>query len=858
MVRTTRCTTGLHHWAALQSCNTQRGPKYGAPMYTRTCVGLAAALLIVSCSNDDSAAPPTTATASTVAVVTTAAATSTVPPVPGFSAEITRTEYGIPHIVADDWGSLGFGQGYAYSQDRACTLLDQVIKVRGDRAKWFGPGENNGNVDSDFAYRHLGLWRDADTRFGDQSERVDDLVTGYVAGFNAALAADGAHGWCAGEDWVQPITTTDLYANLSDITLFASGGVLIDQIATAQPPDTSGIDTAPADTAPADTTPADTTPADTTTTLGSNGWAIGSAGSSDGGGMLIANPHFPWEGEKRLWESQLTLTTGEVNVYGVGLTGVPGVLIGFNDSVAWTHTVSAGHRMTLYSLALAPGDPTSYVYGGETRAMAAQDITIDVLQPDGSTVQQARTMYSSHYGPMLNLPFGWTDTLAFTMRDANIDNTDILEQFMGMDSATSMDEFIDAHRTANGIPWVNTIATSADGRAWYADTAATPNLSAEAITGWQAEVAAGGLAKTVLDNGAILLNGSDPINEWVDDPTATRPGILPFDQQPQLERDDYVFNANDSHWLANPAELLTGYSPFTGAEGIPQSSRTRENAMLLTDPTLRGDDGLFTRDELQAAWFSNRALHADLLRDEVVKACDEQQLVLVADKPFDLSPGCDVLRDWDGRLNTDSRGAVLWREFLASFTGDDRRDAGNLYAVPFDATDPVGTPNTLADDTGVITDNIAVAMQALRSQGWALDIALGDVQYDGRAIDDRIAIPGGTNLEGAISIVGCCSGANTFAPKGDVGTSVDGRAYRSVGYPVTSGNSFVMVLAFTSDGPQAQAVLTYGQPDQPTDPNYTAQTKIYSGKELRPVLFSAADVAAGAVGQTLTVTGNRG
>ncbi len=823
-------------------------------MRNRSRVGLAALLLIAACSDDGSSTSTDSSPDSspaTAAPATTEAAATTTEAAPGYSAQITRTEFGIPHIVADDWGSLGFGQGYAYAQDRACTLLDQIIKVRGERAAWFGPGENNENVDSDFAYRHLGLWDDADERFGDQPQRVSEMVTGYVAGFNTAIEADGASGWCAGEDWVQPITTTDLYANLNDITLFASAGNLIDPIATAQPPDTTTTDTAADDTVAL-------TPGDTTTTLGSNGWAIGAAGSESGGGMLIANPHFPWEGEKRLWESHLTLTTGELNVYGVGLTGVPGVLIGFNDHVAWTHTVSAGYRMTLYELSLAPGDATSYLYGSETKAMTADEIEIDVLQADGSTQPLTRTMYASHYGPMLNLPFGWTDAKAYTMRDANIDNTDILEQFFGMNAATGMDEFIDAHRTANGIPWVNTIATSADGRAWYADTAATPNLSPEAIASWQAEVFSGGLAKTLLDNGAIMLNGSDPANEWVDDPAATRPGILPFEQQPQLERDDFVFNANDSHWLANPAELLTGFSPLTGAEGIPQSSRTRENAMLLADPTLRGDDGLFTRDELQAAWFSNRALHADLLRDQVVKACDEQQVVLVEGLPFDITPACDALRNWDGLLNNDSRGAVLWREFLISFSRDDRSNAGNLYSVPFDPADPVGTPNTIADDTVTISNNLAAAMMALESQGWALDIALGDVQYDGRAIDERISIPGGTNLEGAISIVDCCSGANTLAPKGDPGENIDGRYFTSAGYPVTFGNSFVMVLEFTADGPVAQAVLTYGQPDDPANPDFTAQTKVYSGKDLRAVLFTPDEVAAGAVGDTLTVTGDRG
>ena len=72
-----------------------------------------------------------------------AAAASSPPtsPAPGgtdagdYEAAIVRDERGVPHITAADWGSLGFGQGYALGEDRACTLLDQVVKVRGERAQ---------------------------------------------------------------------------------------------------------------------------------------------------------------------------------------------------------------------------------------------------------------------------------------------------------------------------------------------------------------------------------------------------------------------------------------------------------------------------------------------------------------------------------------------------------------------------------------------------------------------------------------------------------------------------------------------------------------------------------------------------
>ena len=842
-------------------------------MQRRIAVCVVAAVFAVACSQSpksrttasSSVASPTTVTSITVSpatsseTATTASGTSATPATaanPGYSANITRTTYGIPHIVADDWGSLGFGQGYAFAQDRACTLIDQVIKVRGERSKWFGPGDGDANLNTDFAYRQLGLHATADKRFANQPPNVADMIKGYVAGFNAELAAQGPHGWCEGKPWVQPITTTDVYAYLNDVLLFASSGVLIQPIATAQPPQAAPPDTIAA-SADASTGSIAAAPSkfNLKTTMASNGWAIGASLSERGGGMLLSNPHFPWEGEKRLWESQLTLTTGELNVYGVSLSGVPGVLIGFNDNVAWTHTVSAGYRMTLYELTLTPGDPTSFVYGNTTEKMTSKDVTIDVMQADGTTKPQTRTMWSSHYGPLLNLPFGWTTEKAYTMRDANIDNPDALAQFFGMDAAKSMDDFINVHRTANGIPWVNTIATSSDGRAWYADTAATPNLSPAALAVWKANVDSGALAKTVLDNGAILLDGSDPVNEWVDDPAATRPGILAFAKQPQLERSDFVFNSNDSHWLANPAQLLTGYSPLTGPEVVPQSPRTRMNAMLLADPAVRGADGRISLAEMEGALFSNRGLHSDLLLKSVIQACDATPSATIDETPYALADACGVLRNWDGRYNLDSKGAPLWREFLGRFKT--RTDAGDLYAVPFEPTDPVGTPNTLNADTASVLTKLATAAKALLAAGHPIESALGEMQFDGRAGSDRTPLPGGQNLDGAASIVACCSGAKTLAPKGDPGTSNTADGFTTLGYPVSTGDSFIMAMEFTSGGPHAEALLTYGQPDDPASPDFTSQTKLFAKGTFRPVLFTPDQIKAGAI-STATVTGRRG
>src|SRR4051812_49642416 len=56
-----------------------------------------------------------------------------------YDVTVTRTEYGIPHIVARDYGSLGYGYGYAFAQDNLCTMAADYVTVEGQRSRWFGP-----------------------------------------------------------------------------------------------------------------------------------------------------------------------------------------------------------------------------------------------------------------------------------------------------------------------------------------------------------------------------------------------------------------------------------------------------------------------------------------------------------------------------------------------------------------------------------------------------------------------------------------------------------------------------------------------------------------------------------------------
>lgn len=843
---------------------------------------VAGALVLAACSGDDDAAAPSPTTvavtepAATAPPATTAATTA--PPTtvaePEFTyqASIRRTAHNIPHITADSYGSLGYGYGYAFAEDHLCSLADVIVQVRSEAASFFGPGDGDRWVDQDAVYEAMDLYGRAGTEFDGADTQLQDMVRGYAAGYNRYLAdtgADAVPGYCAGEPWVRPIDEYDLVAYYKALSWRASIDPLLDYIATAVPPTAAAA--APATSAPA---PAASTTAATSTTvasaavttttlaprpnpsvpdntidpgvatdrvdaaldalvpdvdtLGSNAWAVGPERTEDGTTMLVGNPHFPWEGALRFYEVQLTIP-GDLNVYGVSLLGSPAVNIGFTEGVAWSHTVSAGKRFTVYTLTLDPADPTRYVYGDETRAMESRAVTVDVLGADGTVTPVERTIWFSHYGPVLNFPgVGWSDTQVLTVRDANADNDELIPQFAAMNRAQSMDELISAHADNQGIPWVNTIAASADGRIWYADTSSSPNLSDEAIAQWDAAVAEGGLVKIALDNGVIILDGSDPVNEWVDDPDARDPGVVAFDAMPQLERDDFVFNANDPYWFVNPAELLGGFSPVHGLADTPLSPRTRMNARQLEQTTGdAGDDGLFSREELRDSSIGNRVFTAELLVDDVVARCraeiDEQAI-------------CDVLANWDRRNDIDSVGPALWRTFLNQFGFGDLLDAGPLWQNPFDPADPLNTPSGLSDDPAVMV-NLQAAADALRANGFDIDTPLGEVQYAIRG-DVRVPIHGGLGIEGVSNVVAPGRNATTTEAGPDTAGATD------VEWPVANGTSFIYNVEFTADGPVAEAFLTYGETGDPTSPFFSDQTQLFSAKQWRPILFTDDAIAA--------------
>jgi acyl-homoserine-lactone acylase len=771
------------------------------------------------------------------------------------TAQIRYTTGGIPHILAHNYADAGFGYGYAFAKDNLCTMANGYITVEAQRSRYFGPsgsyiqrasGLVENNLESDIYFQqiidshivqHLAQGLNADEK---------QTVAGYVKGYNTYLAdVGGAKGvpdpTCRGQAWVKPITVLDAYMRVYQLMLEGSSDVAISGITEAAPP------TAAPAAHPAAINPARTARALAaawrahTSTLGSNAVAIGSAGTRDHRGLLLGNPHFPWIGTERFFQAQLTIP-GKINVTGASLYGVPLILIGHNENVAWSHTVSTAIRFTPFQLTLVKGHPTEYLQNGKAVAMTPRTVTVLAKQPDGKLAKVTHILWWTRYGPVFNNLEGsslpWTTTTAFAFADANANNlARAVNTWFGFDRATSTQQILSILKKYQGIPWVNTIATDRAGLALYADIGSIPNVSnAEAK---RCDTPLGKFTFAAV--GLPILNGAKTSCDWANDPDAAAPGIFGPSHEPYLLRHDYVTNSNDSFWLANPHHPLTGFARIIGTEDTARTLRTRIG-LIQVQARIDGTDGQgppgFTLAAMRHLDLSDDSYAAQLTLPALVKLCGKFQssggAPTSSGGKVPVGDACTTLAHWNMRANTDQRGAVLF----AAFWNFAEAASPSPFSHPFQLSHPVTTPYGLDTANTTVRDALGDAIQQLNQAHIPIDTTLGAVQYV-TYHGSHITIPGGPgDPDGIFNAI------YEDTEPGDSLTSPD------------TGSSFIQVVTWRKNSPcpVGSTILTYGESSNPTSPHFADQTKLFSKKEWLPDLFCQSQLAADPHLQVVTVS----
>ncbi len=788
-------------------------------------------------------------------------------PEPTYSAEIRRTEYGIPHIKADNWASLGYGYGYAYSQDNFCVTMREVAQASGRWAELTGDG-----VDRDQLWRFVnGSKEEFRTNFYDKLPQRDrDLITGYAAGMSRYLEETGeenlpeGENGCRGEPWVYSFDGVELMMYLRKIALQASTdlGIVRDAILAVKGPDIDQIAMADQLGVRANLLGdlRDMGMAIRPTEVGSNAIALGSDATQNGGGLLLGNPHQPWSGSGRWYEAHLTIP-GEYDVAGASLQGLPWIGIGFTKDVAWTHTVDYASRFTLYEVRINPENHMQYEYDGEWRDITATTVSANELQEDGSLVAHERTFYSTHYGLVLDLggvnpAIGGWPTFAgtlMTMRDANLDTgLRSLQQWVEKSQATNMEQYRDALRHM-GNPVFHEIAADRHGSIFYGQISAVPHVDQAKLDNCMDGI--GALIADITTNAFIGLNGSRSECEWgVDADAPVDTNVFGLASHPQILGRGSVGNSNNSYWLSDPGKPLEGFPVvfgWMGHEGDQQFMRTRITHQMIA-ARLAGNDELsetplFDFETLKGLMYSNRVLAAEITLDDVLEICNDFLIspaaaVIDADTFDALSGTCDVLAAWDRRVNVDSRGAQVFTEFWGGIRDTYGSPYQNVvvsdefWQVDYDPADPIYTPSgidkSVQANRDLVIEKLLRAHQRLADAGVALDAPWGEVQFL-----ERNGVP--------VPIHGGSGPAGIF---GAISASLQNGGYKNPG----SGNSYIQIVTWDeSDCPIADTILTHSQSVRPDSDHYADQTQLYAEKGWVRFPFCEDEIQSAQIGETL-------
>ena len=351
-------------------------------------------------------------------------------PAGDLGAVIRRTRYGVPHITARDYESRRLRPGLRVRRGQPLHDRGDRGDRRGERSRYFGPDKTwmfSGNS-TDLQQPRLRLLlrpdqpgphgREADARRAPPQGPLPEIkqaVRGFVARLQRLPARRGRR-----EGRARPALQRQ------GLGAPAEGDRPLPPLLPARQPGHLGRrdrrhrqgarrcrGTARSPTSPAQAL-APELGGGCATSAASARTPTASAATppTTAAGMVLGNPHFPWAGAERLYQTHLTIP-GKVDVSGATLYGVPAVLIGHTRGLAWSHTVATAWRFTPFELKLVPGDPHSYLVDGRPRQMKrdARDGKAGGRTARSRTARarSTRPVHGPMFTSLLGLPlFPWT------------------------------------------------------------------------------------------------------------------------------------------------------------------------------------------------------------------------------------------------------------------------------------------------------------------------------------------------------------------------------------------------------------------------------------------------------------------
>jgi acyl-homoserine-lactone acylase len=569
---------------------------------------------------------------------------------------VTWDIWGVPHIEASSENELAYAAGWAQMRNHANTLLSLMARARGRLAETPGALETEYVLEQDRWVRQMGVSKTALQWLQQQQPTERAVLQSFADGINDFAAA---HPEAIKDELraILPIQAVDVLARLAHVMLY-DFAVSADKVAE----DTSAWN---AGLAPA---------LASVQNRGSNAIAIAPR-KSGSATLLLSNPHLPWSDLVRWFEYESVTPLG--NFYGVSLLGLPTQVIGFNQTLGWTHTVNPMHSYYLYELELQ-GD--GYLLDGKPTAFETRTETLRARLPSGQFIEKHVTVSDSVFGPVVARDKHRALALWVTGKDA----AHTLTQYRDMARAQSHEAFNQLLKRQQ-IAIFSIIYADRYGKIAYYFGGRNPASPYD------------------IPRGSPILDGRKRANLWVD--------VLPLEQVPAVidPASGWVQNANDPPWTATqPAPL----SPADYPEGLVTSPFVNLRAQRIIehlDVMAKIDFNALMNLKLDTG--SELALRT---LDDLIAAGRQS-----ADP--DSRAGAQILAGWDRAMNANSRGAPLFSQWVKRMPGDD-----GIFTVPFDPRKPLAGPRGLAApaEAAVLLGD---AVREMRKTGVPADIAWGEI-----------------------------------------------------------------------------------------------------------------------------------
>ncbi len=563
--------------------------------------------------------------------------------------QIAWDTWGVPHITADNIEDLFYAQGWAQMQNHANLLIELYGSSRGKGAEYWGQSK----LQNDILIHTLEFGELADEWERMQDPETSIIFASFIKGMNAYSEAY-PESIDEKNKVVLPLTTKDVNMHVMYVvfTRFIAGR---DLGRVQRWPD-----------------------------MGSNAYAIAPKRAASGNAMLVQNPHLPWQKEFLFFESHLNLD-GK-SMYGSTLVGFPGIAIGFNENLGWSHTNNTIDNSDIYELELKDG---AYVLDGERKEFEAASKTIKIKQGDGTLVDHQITLMKTVHGPVVNK----TEDKVITLRMVGLDRPDMVLQWWRMINSTSFDEFETALQMAE-IPFWNVIYADKKGEIFYLFNGLVPKRSSGDWDYWNR-----------------IIPGGKSTDIWTE--------VHPYTDLPKVRNPagGWLQNANDPPWTSTipmtldpndyPAYMAPQYMPFR-----PQ----RAARMMIEDESI-------SFDELVEYKLSTHLEFADRILDDLFVAVDESD----SEK---AKAAKVVLENWDRKADADSKGMVLFYHWARKFKVWQMSN----YATAWDINNPNTTPDGLSDPARAVQLLEATATE-IETKFGRLDVPWGDyyrINYNGK------------------------------------------------------------------------------------------------------------------------------